>query len=242
MKRGLKNNFQKKKNTNIKAYNFQYLCDRYRSIFIMLVYMCIYVSIFAWLEQRPVSRFHIINTHIDHLIPFNEYFVIPYFAWFIYVPLAVLYIGIRNQEEGDRFAQFLMIGMTVFLGISVLYPNVQYLRPHNFARDNIFVDMVKGLYATDTSTNILPSIHVYNSIAVMIACGRDVWISKHKIIKYAIYCIGISIVLATMFIKQHSIIDVTSALALCVFAYQLCYKLELQYRRKGETSSIHYKF
>ena len=56
--------------------------------------------------------------------------------------------------------------MTVFLIVSYVYPNAQHLRPTEFPRDNIFTDMVKWLYSTDTPTNILPSIHVFNSLAI----------------------------------------------------------------------------
>lgn len=204
------------------------LSERYKSIIIMFLYMIMYLAIFGWLEQRRVARYHVIRTVLDSKIPFCEYFVIPYFLWFGYVSLCVIYIGIRNQEEGMKLGQFLMIGMTLFLAVSVVYPNIQYLRPHTFRNDNIFVDMVKKLYQTDTCTNILPSIHVYNSIAVMIACGRDDKIKEHKYLKWFIWMIGVSIILSTMFIKQHSIIDVTSAIVLGFVSYGLCYKWELQ--------------
>ena len=59
-----------------------------------------------------------------------------------------------------------MMGMTVFLIVSYVYPNAQHIRPTEFPRDNIFTDIVKWLYSTDTPTNILPSIHVFNSLAI----------------------------------------------------------------------------
>lgn len=55
--------------------------------------------------------------------------------------------------------------MTIFLIVSYAYPNAQHLRPVEFPRDNIFTDVVRWLYKTDTPTNILPSIHVFNSLA-----------------------------------------------------------------------------
>ena len=48
------------------------------------------------------------------------------------------------------------------------------------ARDNIFVDLVKHIYATDTPTNVLPSIHVFNSLGVCIAIRHSEALKKHK--------------------------------------------------------------
>lgn len=218
------------------------LLERYKSIVNMFFYMLFYLMVFEWLEERKVARFHVIHTALDSKIPFCEYFVVPYFLWFFYVAIGVLYIGYRDNEEGRKLGQFLMTGMTIFLAVSILYPNVQYLRPHYFKNDNIFVDMVKALYQVDTSTNILPSIHVYNSIGVMIACGRDAFIRKHKGAKWMIWLLGISIILSTMFIKQHSVIDVTTAIILGFVVYGICYKWEIQSSRRRQTSEIPYKY
>lgn len=218
------------------------LMEQYKSIAIMFVYMLLYLSAFKWLEGRRVVRYHVIHTWLDSKIPFCEYFVIPYVLWFLYVSVCVVYIGIRNKEEGRKLSQFLMIGMTLFLAISAVYPNIQYLRPHNFHTNNVFIDMVKFLYRTDTSTNILPSIHVYNSIAVMIACGRDTLVCRYKPLKWSIWALGISIILSTMFIKQHSVVDVTSAIILGFISYGICYKWEAQMHRKSQASGIRFKY
>ena len=61
------------------------------------------------------------------------------------------------------------VGMTVFLIISWLYPNMQQLRPVLDGTNGFWTGLVANLYAVDTNTNIFPSIHVFNSIAVCIA-------------------------------------------------------------------------
>ena len=118
----------------------------------------------------------------------------------------------------------LFTGMTIFLIVSTIYPNGHYLRPTTFARDNIFVHIVKWLYASDTATNLFPSIHVYNSIAVNIAVWRsDAF--KHK---HAMRCgsaiLMVSIILSTMFLKQHSVSDVCCALVMNAGTCMLLYR------------------
>lgn len=123
-------------------------------------------------------------------------------------------------------AAFLFTGMTIFLIISTLYPNGLDLRPVQFERDNIFVDMVKTLYKADTPTNVLPSIHVFNSIGVCIAISHNKTLSSRKVIHYGSLILGISIILATMFLKQHSVIDVTLAGCMATLLYPVVYVRE----------------
>lgn len=64
---------------------------------------------------------------------------------------------------------FGMIGMTVFLLVSWIYPNGLDIRPDSFADNNIFTQLTRFVYSVDTSTNVLPSIHVYNSVGIYLA-------------------------------------------------------------------------
>ncbi len=197
-------------------------CQKYKHSWILL-YMLIYLPWFAWLEKTVTKRFHVIHMAVDDKIPFIEYFIVPYLLWFAYVAGAVLYFLVKNKDEYYRLCTFLFIGMTVFLIISTVYPNGHYLRPESFARDNIFTDMVKMLYQTDTSTNLFPSIHVYNSIGVNIAIWHCEDFRKHKAVRYGSALLMVSIVLATMFLKQHSVFDVITGIVFSIFMYTLVY-------------------
>ena len=133
---------------------------------------------------------------------------------------------LHDEERYHEIGTFLAIGMTVFLAVSVCFPNILYLRPDTMPRNNILTYLCERLYAVDTPTNVTPSIHVYNSIAVMIT----VWYTKagifrHLWSKIAITVQGLSIILATMFIKQHSFSDVVIATGLALFSYILVFKL-----------------
>lgn len=84
---------------------------------------------------------------------------------------------------------------------------MQNLRPQEFARDNILVDVMKNLYAIDTNTNVCPSIHVIFSLGMLFT----MWNSKHfnsTLWRIAELIIAVSICLATVFLKQHSVIDI----------------------------------
>ncbi len=199
------------------------LIQKYKHAWVLL-YGLIYMPCFFLLEQTVTTDFHVIYSPIDDLIPFCELFVIPYFLWFGFVAAAGIYLFFTNVKDFYRFAGFLIIGMTIFLIISFLWPNGHMLRPATFERNNIFVDMVRGLYDTDTSTNIFPSIHVYNSLGVWIALSHNQALKKKTWIQIGTAVLAILIVLSTMFLKQHSFPDVVSAFVLSALVYVPIYQ------------------
>ena len=206
--------------------SFRECCSSYKALVIMAVYCVVYLTVFFYLEQRN-SSYYVIRFGIDAYIPFCEYFIVPYLLWFAYVALAVVYFGIRDHEEVNKLIAFLIVGMTVFLVVSAVFPNGHHLRPKTFVRDNIFIDMVKKLYLVDTSTNVLPSIHVYNSLAVMITVWRTKLLKEHRVIKAGLMLLGISIICSTVLLKQHSMLDVLVAFILGALAYTVCYRDEV---------------
>lgn len=192
------------------------------------VYMLVYLTWFAWLEDRYIWRYHIIHVSVDDYIPFCELFVVPYFLWFVYIPVVVLYLAAHNRDEYYRSALFLCMGMTVFLLISTFFPNGHHLRPAVMPRDNIFSRMVALLYRTDTSTNLWPSIHVFNSLGAHIALCRSE-AGRKKLIRRSSLLLCTSIILATMFLKQHSFFDVMTAFLMTGVLYVLVYRCDLLY-------------
>ena len=156
------------------------------------------------------------------MIPFCEFFVIPYFAWFLMVPSVCIYLLMHKESEYKRMSYMLIFGMSVFIVFSLIVPTKLYLRPYFIPGDNLCSRMVAYLYSIDTSTNVFPSIHVYNTCVAMQAVMR----SNTKLFKKAGMRIGVDvlsvlIILSTVFIKQHSLLDVAGALILFVLADRL---------------------
>ena len=189
----------------------------------LLLYLMIYLPWFHHLEKTVTTHFHVIHVALDDYIPFCEYFIIPYFLWFAYVAWSVLYFYFKNKDEYFRLCGMLFSGMTIFLIVSTIYPNGHYLRPVYFDHNNIFIQMVKMLYAADTPTNLFPSIHVYNSIAVNIAVWHSSNFKEKKWVRFGSSILMVLIILSTMFLKQHSVFDVVTGIVLSVFMYSLVY-------------------
>lgn len=52
----------------------------------------------------------------------------------------------------------------------MLFPNGQDLRPTDFQQNDCFIWLVKRIYAADTNTNVIPSMHVIGCAALALAC------------------------------------------------------------------------
>ena len=189
-------------------------------------YAFIYMPWFIYLERRTNVQYYIIHSPLDDYIPFIEYFIVPYLLWFAFIAVTVLYYFFTDRKGFYRLTAFLFTGMTIFLIICTVFPNGLHLRPVVFARDNIFVDLVRYLYATDTSTNVLPSIHVFNSIGAIIAISHSDALKRHKVVQYASYVLAILIIMSTVFFKQHSITDVIAAFVMAGILYPFVYATE----------------
>ena len=193
------------------------------------LYAFIYLPWFFYLEHKITMDYpgiHILNGTIDSYIPFLEIFIIPYLLWFVYIAASCIYMVLKaDNKEFIRFALSLIIGMSVSMFICMIYPNGLTLRPDNIP-NNIFGKLVAVLYATDTTTNVFPSIHVYNSIGVHVAINKSDKI-KSRFIKKASLILCILICLSTIFLKQHALIDVIGGCVMGRIVYVLMYETKL---------------
>ncbi|MFV0529289.1 MAG: phosphoesterase [Lachnospiraceae bacterium] len=213
---------------------------KYRHGFVILFFSLAYLVVFHFLETREITTLHIIHTRLDDMIPFNEYFIIPYLVWFPYQVISFLYFIFINKDKQEYYqlTKNICMGMTIFLVISFLFPNGLQLRPAVFARDTIFTQMVAWLYATDTPTNVLPSIHVFNSLVIHFALARSALMKKHPGLVFGSLVLTISIVLSTIFLKQHSVIDVIAGMAMAMAGYIVFYKVP-ETRQTASVSPSH---
>ncbi len=202
---------------------------KYRQAWV-LCYVFIYFPWFFWLEKHITIGTRFTNIHItfDDLIPFCEYFIVPYLFWFFFVAGSVaFFLFWRPKKEFYRMTAFLFIGMTICLAICTLFPNGQTMRPPVNPEKNIFSKLIVMLYKTDTSTNVFPSIHVFASLGVNLAWWNSDISRKHRWIRPLSTLITVSICLSTVFLKQHSILDGLGAIVLAIALYFFIYQHEL---------------
>lgn len=215
------------------------MLKRSKRLIPVVLYGIFYLACFAWLEQIS-GKYHLIHSSLDDKIPFCEYFIIPYFLWFFYIAGTVLFFIYFNEDRNEYLNLLinLGLGMTLFLIVSYVYPNGLALRPQVFPRDNVFTTMVQHLYRIDTPTNVLPSIHVYNSVAAFCAINSCKKLQNHKWVRYSAFVLTTLIILSTMFLKQHSICDVATGITFSVASYIIIYKVYARSTAKLKQHSV----
>jgi membrane-associated phospholipid phosphatase len=186
-------------------------------------YWLIYLPWFVYLEHTVTTHFHVIHMELDDAIPFVSAFCIPYFLWFGYVALALINAYRHDKPEYVRGCIYLFTGMTIFLIISTVYPNGHYMRYQVNLGSGFFDKAVRWLWSTDTATNLFPSIHVFNSIGAHLALSRSENLRDNRLAKGISFAVMCSIILATVFIKQHSVFDVITAFIMALVLYPLVY-------------------
>ena len=197
--------------------NLIHLFRTHRQIWWIIIYTAIYMGGFRIMEGARHVHYHMIHTWLDDQIPFCEYFIIPYFLWFGFNVAVVTWIVFKGTvQETYKVSAVLMTGMMIFLVVSAIYPNRLDLRPDYVATSNICGMLVSFLYKTDTPTNVLPSIHVFNTMALCFAVHGNKELRKRKLLTLSSDILGVLIVLSTMFLKQHSVIDVSLGLVMSV--------------------------
>lgn len=161
---------------------------------------------------------------LDDHIPFLEGFIVPYMLWFPMILAMGLYLMRYDHEGFKRYMTYLGVALFTVIFLYILFPNRQDLRVTHFPRNNIFSRIVAQVYKQDTNTNVCPSIHVVGSLAVAFAawnCRR----LRRPPVQLAIWLVVILVSISTVFVKQHSALDVLLAVPFSFAVYPVVYRL-----------------
>lgn len=183
----------------------------------------------------PVERCTPVHIALDDLIPFCEVFIIPYVSWYVLIVVSLLWFLLYDVQQFKNLQTYIIITQIVAMTVYILWPNRQDLRPEVFPRDNILTRFIAFLYAFDTSTGVLPSLHAAYSFGIASAWLREKdaspWVKAGVVILVIIICISVT------FVKQHSAADVFAAIPLGILAEWLVFiRPKLKAKKAGGVS------
>lgn len=191
----------------------------------LLLYWPIYGLMFLYFERiRDLlfeCTYHPVYSVLDNFIPFVPQFIIPYFFWFVYLIGMLLYSFFCDIPAFKKYMWYIIITYSITSLIYFIYPTSQELRPV-LTGNGIFEKIVGGLYVFDTNTNVCPSIHVLGSLAVCFSAWTCKRFNKMWI-KISFFLVAMLISFSTVFLKQHSIIDIITAFILGAICYPLVF-------------------
>lgn len=203
--------------------------ENYRH-FWMLVIWAIYLLSFFIIEHVVVDDYWVSYLPLDDKIPFCEGFILPYCLWHPLLALMTIYLAFYDAENFKAFMSFIGIG---FIGTAIfclIFPNGQDLRPAVFPRETILTQMVRAIYAADTNTNVLPSMHVIGCGALVSACFHTPSLRKRRL-QWVMLPLGLLISISTVFVKQHSILDFFVAVPVTILIELLVYRVIFRHKR-----------
>lgn len=179
------------------------------------IWIVLYLAVFLYLEICPPQEVHIIHCALDDQIPYIQAFVYPYVVWFPYICVCTS-LSLRNLSD-KKYKEALLIlasGMTIFLIACFAYPSGLTLREgivyDTSVPSGLLLQFVQGV---DVPKNVFPSMHVYVTIAFQYALE----LQKDRLPAWGIWLgriVAVLIVLSTVFVKQHSVLDVAGSVVM----------------------------
>ena len=189
-----------------------------------ILYAPVYAIWFFSLEKWTNRDFTILYCTLDDMIPFVPAFIIPYYIWFAFVAFFCVYFYMKMpQSDAVKLFANLEISMTITLIIYTVWPNAISLRITDLQPDGIFNKLVYNLWNFDTDTNVCPSLHVMNTLTIMVAYFKSGKFKGKHLQNTLLVILAAAICASTVFLKQHSIIDVFAAFGLCAVCSSLIY-------------------
>lgn len=168
-----------------------------------------------------------ISLAIDKEIPYVSLFIFPYIYWYVFVFLGLVFFLAKDRKKFLRALMAIYIGMCICYLFYYFYP-VEMSRPV-IANDTIPNRIVNLIYKMDRPFNCFPSIHVLNTYIIM----RFTKIKENK--SWFIYTVisGFLIILSTLFIKQHFVLDGVAAIIIAELVILINNKIQDKYIEKA---------
>lgn len=190
------------------------------------LYWVIYLVWFFWLDNTITQPKYIIHAPLDDLIPFNEWFVIPYCSWFLLLVAVTALLWWKDTASYDKLCLMMFSGMTFCLIIYMLLPNGLDLRPtvEEIGRSNPAMWVMQLLWKADASVNVCPSIHCQSTACMAIAISESKLAEERPVLRPIALVWAALICLSTVFTKQHSVLDVVCGLTVAVVWLPVLYR------------------
>lgn len=185
---------------------------------VLIIYMLIHLTWYLIDEALIRTNYHVMYCSLDDKIPFCEWFIFPYLAWFLYMLFPGLYFYRKDKPLFEKYVLLLEFGWFVCMFINTVFPNGQNLRPASYP-DNIAGRLVKLIQCADTPTNVFPSMHIVGDLAVAVALLKSKTLRKKIWLQIFSLLLCAAIFLATMFLKQHSAVDVIGGTVVFICTY-----------------------
>lgn len=167
------------------------------------------LNINYFLASRIAKDGYDLTVAVDKIIPFKPIFIFPYMYWYLYIVIGLVLILLKSRTD------YIRAFLSIFIGMCICYL-VYYIFPTEINRPmindtNLVYKLINFIYNIDRPLNCFPSLHVLITYFIMRYTKREKFGGEF----YYTQLVGILIILSTVFIKQHFIVDIIASLILC---------------------------
>ncbi|WP_071459625.1 phosphatase PAP2 family protein [Bacillus massilinigeriensis] len=177
-------------------------------------------GIYKLLNNNPRDAV-VLSTKVDAGIPFIPAFILPYIFWYVFIVGYLVYFCFKDTKVYIQTLTVIFIGELVcFLIYFFFQTTVPRPALHG---DGLLIDLVGMIYQHDQPFNCFPSIHVLTTFAIMLGSIHI----KNKSVFHSLFIpsTGSLIIISTLFVKQHYILDMFGSMFLTTFVYGLVFEL-----------------
>ena len=186
-----------------------------KEFFLFLLLMALFAILYK-LVQIVAPGGVDVSIWLDDMIPFLNIFVVPYITYYFVFFIPAVYIY-KNKKWFRPFAHsFLFVIVAGFL--TQLLFQTTFTRPI-IVQDSVLNSIIYFIYSVDKPLNLFPSFHVAITGLVNLALLD---IDRRK----GLYLLPLSIliIISTLLIKQHVILDIVGGLILAFAGYFLVFR------------------
>jgi membrane-associated phospholipid phosphatase len=206
----------------------------YYPLLLMLVFPILGI-IYAMSNNNSNQEVYSLLTAVDQSIPFIKAFALPYSVWIFYIYVCLVYFFKKDINVYYRaLLTYIICALICYLIYSVFQTTVP--RPMVMGSDPIS-RLMRYIYNRDQPFNCFPSIHCFSSYMVM----RMVWTGSFRNKWNVTLITGVSslIIISTLFVKQHVIMDALAGIFLVevVFAVIFLFEHKLKVSREQQNST-----
>ena len=184
--------------------------DNFSKVVIVQAVLLVFQIIMYFGCEYFQSGFHDVKRGIDDKIPFVEWSVLVYVLWFPLIalfPIALFYV---NEEYYVFYITAMFMEVVLSVICYMIYPTAfKRPKPSDKLSGKLMAIVFKGSYR---GVNCAPSLHCSSCYLIIFTA----LMAMHNVTGIISIIVAVAIVISTMTTKQHTVIDVLSAIPMFV--------------------------
>jgi membrane-associated phospholipid phosphatase len=188
----------------------------------LLWMFCIPVlNVFYGILNREGAQVRSLMTGLDAVTPFVPAFVVPYLVWYPFMIGMFVFLFMKSRAVYYRALVQLCIGLIVCY-ITYFFYQTTVSRPL-ITEDVPFYWLLHFVYSNDQPFNCFPSIHVLTTYVILKHTFQYLDVKRYA--RLGIFAIGWAIIVSTVFVKQHVVLDIAGAIMVVELMFYLAHKI-----------------